>query len=97
MSVTEPSNAVKRRNSLPTGGRRLARSARLRPQLTLWVGLAGLADLRGVVSGIFWKSYFKQSSIFGTTLIISSLAWAIISTVLEIELNCKYYCSNSFQ
>ena len=35
----EPSYAVKRRNGYQTGGRRPARSAGLRPQLELWLGL----------------------------------------------------------
>jgi hypothetical protein len=31
------------------------------------------------------ESYLKQSSIFGTTLVISSLVWAILSTVLQLD------------
>ena len=42
--VTVTSNAVKRRNGKQTGRRRLARSASLRPQLALWLGLAWPPD-----------------------------------------------------
>ena len=43
MSVTEPSYAVKRRNGLQTGGRRLALRASLRPPVNTlaWLGWLG--------------------------------------------------------
>ena len=41
--MLEPSDKVKHRNSKQTG-RQLARRASLRPQLTLWLGLAWLSS-----------------------------------------------------
>jgi hypothetical protein len=38
VSVIKPSDSVKRRNGYQTGGRRIARSASLRPQLPLRLG-----------------------------------------------------------
>jgi hypothetical protein len=40
VSIIEPSSVVKRRNGQQTGGRQLALRASLRPQLTLWLGMA---------------------------------------------------------
>ena len=64
MSVTEPSYAVKRRNGQQTGGRRLALRASLRPQLTLWLGLAWLGSSLKVETVAHIRSLYITDCVF---------------------------------
>jgi hypothetical protein len=61
VSVVEPSDAVKHRNGKQKGGHRLVLRASLRPQLTLWLGLATALLFTHSLVGCY-KKKTKQDS-----------------------------------